>query len=162
CPSRDTDFLTADLLLVELPDRTYIDVSWQPEHDPDGAFFVTVYLESWDHELVSFDVKDISEVVQLVEQLARNYGAPVGPRDLRFVRRTTLTKHSVLRPFVDFQNAVGAHLFGLLDELRAEGFERLGEGLLGDGAEDVQRARGALLLADQDLRQLQPDAGRGR
>jgi hypothetical protein len=80
-PSKNPDFLTADLLLVELPDRTYIDVSWQPERDPDGAFFVTVYRESWDHELVSFDVKDISEVVQVVEQLARKDGAPVGVRD---------------------------------------------------------------------------------
>ena len=32
--SKEPGFLTQDLLLVELPGRTYIDVSSFPEHDP--------------------------------------------------------------------------------------------------------------------------------
>ena len=40
--SKEPGFLTQDLLLVELPGKTYIDVSWFPEHDPMGAYTISV------------------------------------------------------------------------------------------------------------------------
>src|SRR5437764_1178466 len=40
--SSDPAVLTQDLLLVALPGETYIDVSWAPEHDPGGFYYVTV------------------------------------------------------------------------------------------------------------------------
>ena len=37
-------FLTQDLLLVELPGKTYIDVSWFPEHDQGGAYTLVSFV----------------------------------------------------------------------------------------------------------------------
>ena len=40
---QDPGVLTQDLLLVELPGKLYIDVSWFPEHDPSGWYTVSVF-----------------------------------------------------------------------------------------------------------------------
>jgi hypothetical protein len=72
--TKDPACLTDDLALVELPDSTYIDVSWKPELDPAGSYVVTVYRDSWDNPLERLKSRDPSEVVGWVETLAGRYG----------------------------------------------------------------------------------------
>ncbi|WP_435018330.1 endonuclease/exonuclease/phosphatase family protein [Tundrisphaera sp. TA3] len=62
---------------------------------------------------------------------------------------------------VQFQHPVVAHLLGLGDELPAGRFEVGGQRPLRDRFEHAQGVDRALLLADQDLGQPEPDPGRG-
>jgi hypothetical protein len=66
--SRDPGVLAQDLLLVELPGKTYIDVSWFPEHDPSGAYIITVFRGH--DQLVELEAKSASGAIQIVERLA--------------------------------------------------------------------------------------------
>jgi len=74
--SKEPGFLTQDLLLVELPGRTYIDVSWFPEHDPAGAYTVTVFRGH--NQIHDVETKSAYEAVNLVENLAKAFSTAVG------------------------------------------------------------------------------------
>lgn len=43
----DPNYLALDLVAVNLPDGTTIDVDWIPEHDPTGRFRVVVFRAHW-------------------------------------------------------------------------------------------------------------------
>jgi hypothetical protein len=74
--STDPGFLTEDLMLVQLPGKTYIDVSWFPEHDPAGAYIVTVFR---DHRTIrEVEVTTARAAIEAVENLAIEFGRPVG------------------------------------------------------------------------------------
>ena len=50
--SGSTADLDQDLVLVELPGQVFIDVSWYPEHEIPGHFYVTVFERNkWDAPL---------------------------------------------------------------------------------------------------------------
>jgi hypothetical protein len=69
--SKEPGFLTQDLLLVELPGKTYIDESWFPEHDPKGAYTISVLRgrdQIHDEEAVS-----ALEALLIVERLATEF-----------------------------------------------------------------------------------------
>ena len=65
--SKDPGFLTQDLMLVELPGKTYIDVSWFPEHDPSGAYLITVFRGH--DQITEAEAKTAYEAVNIVERL---------------------------------------------------------------------------------------------
>jgi hypothetical protein len=73
--SKDPGFLTQDLLLVELPGKTYIDVSWFPEHDPSGSYVVTVFRGN--DVLREMETGSAHDAVKLVQELAGEFSAPV-------------------------------------------------------------------------------------
>src|SRR6478752_5616718 len=74
--SQEPGFLTQDLLLVELPGRTFIDVSWFPEHDPSGSYCVSVFRGP--DQLAEAEAKSASDAVSLVEELAGRFAEQVG------------------------------------------------------------------------------------
>ena len=74
--SKEPGLLTQDLLLVELPGKTYVDVSWFPEHDPAGAYTVTVFRGH--NQIHDVETKSAYEAVSLVENLAYAFSTAVG------------------------------------------------------------------------------------
>ena len=74
--SKDPGFLTQDLLLVELPGKTYIDVSWFPEHDPNGAYTISV-LRGRD-QIHDEEAGSAREALLIVERLATEYTRELG------------------------------------------------------------------------------------
>jgi hypothetical protein len=74
--SKDAGFLTQDLLLVELSGRTFIDVSWFPEHDPSGIYVITVFRGH--DEILEAEAKTAYEAVNIVESLAVAYSSALG------------------------------------------------------------------------------------
>lgn len=75
--STDPATLTQDLLLVELPGGLHIDVTWAPEHDPDGGYYITVFRN--DLELDETTSRDPYETIEIVEDFAERYTSPVRP-----------------------------------------------------------------------------------
>src|SRR5262249_16724021 len=53
CPTYDPLALTQDIALVSLPNNVFIDVGWYPEHDPHGAYRISVYQHEWDNQLLA-------------------------------------------------------------------------------------------------------------
>ena len=74
--SNEPGFLTQDLLLVELPGKTYIDVSWFPEHDPKGAYTISV-LRGRD-QIHDEEAEGALEALLIVERLAAEYTREFG------------------------------------------------------------------------------------
>ena len=86
--SKEPGFLTQDLLLVELPGKTFIDVSWFPEHDPEGAYTITVLRgrdQIHDEEAVS-----AREALLIVERLATEHSAGFSAGRAQNVRHESL------------------------------------------------------------------------
>jgi hypothetical protein len=73
---KDAGFLTQDLLLVELPGKTFIDVSWFPEHDPSGAYSITVFRDR--NQIVEAGANSAQEAVSIVERLAVVFSSAIG------------------------------------------------------------------------------------
>ncbi len=69
--STDPALLTQDLLLVSLPGDTYVDVSWSPEHDAEGHYYVTVLRQ--ESELMTISCHDPRRAIEIVEELAVRY-----------------------------------------------------------------------------------------
>jgi hypothetical protein len=69
--STDPAQLTQDLLLVSLPGDTYVDVSWSPEHDAEGHYYVTVLRQH--SELITVPCRDPHRAIEIVEELAERY-----------------------------------------------------------------------------------------
>jgi hypothetical protein len=72
----DPRYLTQDLLLVELPNGLFIDVSWFPEHDPRGAYHVTLCQGSWESQVRTWETPSLSEVILLVQSVAQYFKEP--------------------------------------------------------------------------------------
>ncbi len=64
----DPDFLTQSLMLVELPNRTFIDVSWVPEHDPAGRYRIAAMRGG--QELRAAEAGNAHEAARCVEMMA--------------------------------------------------------------------------------------------
>jgi hypothetical protein len=79
--SKDPGFLVQDLVLVELPGMTYIDVSWFPEHDPSGAYTVSVFRGH--EQIAELETREPFDAVRIVEKwasdLSQGVAAVAGP-----------------------------------------------------------------------------------
>jgi len=72
--TRDPEYLVQDQLSVALPSGHIVDVTWAPEHDPDGEYIVRVFYEYWNNQRVPpVRLRGIDDVVQLVEELAEHF-----------------------------------------------------------------------------------------
>jgi hypothetical protein len=67
--SKDAILLSEDLLEVSLPSGRTIDVGWYPEHDPSGAYRVTLYLGHAGAPLKQFETRDVYEALEEVRVL---------------------------------------------------------------------------------------------
>jgi len=74
--SMSTADLDQDLVLVELPGQIFIDVSWYPENDPHGHFYVTVFEQNrWDAPFAEARADSAIKAAFLVEMLAERFMA---------------------------------------------------------------------------------------
>jgi hypothetical protein len=74
------DDLDSDLVLVELPGDRYIDVSWYPENDQPGAYFVTRFHKGdWENPEYTFQAPTPQAAAFIVEVLATEHSQDVGP-----------------------------------------------------------------------------------
>ncbi len=73
----DRPNLTPDLLAIALSDGRRIDVSWYPEHDPLGAYTITVFKGSWETKEREIEEKSLGAVVKIVQALAAAYENPI-------------------------------------------------------------------------------------
>jgi hypothetical protein len=71
CRTDDPTCLDKDLVFVELPDGTFIDVSWLPEHGPRGAYRVVRYSADWETELETRSTRSVDEAAAFVQDIAR-------------------------------------------------------------------------------------------
>ena len=67
-------YLCTDLLSVEVPSGVVVDVSWYPEFDPAGEYFVSVFHRTPEDMLFRQSTKSLSEVVKLVQDYAWMHG----------------------------------------------------------------------------------------
>ena len=72
---QDPGFLAQDLLLVELPGKTYIDVSWSPEHDPAGGYVISVFRGH--DQIAELEAKSAYDAILIVERWAVEFSQPV-------------------------------------------------------------------------------------
>jgi hypothetical protein len=74
-PDKQQSHLIQDVLLVALARDIFIDVGWYPERDPNGAYRISVYRESWDNQLLLEPIRtaDPHEVAAWVRTLAARY-----------------------------------------------------------------------------------------
>ncbi|MBI1904544.1 MAG: hypothetical protein HYS13_25905 [Planctomycetia bacterium] len=78
--TKHPDYLTEDLMEVELPGNVFIAVGWHPSWDPKGSFVITVFRGDWDDQLENEQLtKDIDDLIAKVEATAARYtnGAPL-------------------------------------------------------------------------------------
>ena len=63
--------LVSDMLEIDLPDGTTLDVGWIPEHDPAGHYRVAVYRKYWSQPTQPpLFTRSLRSVVSLVESIA--------------------------------------------------------------------------------------------
>ena len=77
----DPAHLMHDLLAVELADGCCIDVGWYPQFDPAGRYKVSILDEDGSTVGTVFETRDVHEVVEAVEAMAKSY-AGAAPSDL--------------------------------------------------------------------------------
>ncbi len=70
-------YLTQDLLLVALPGEIFIDVSWAPEHDPGGCYYVTVFRDQVDFRTAT--CQSPHAAIAAVEGFAAEFSAEKDP-----------------------------------------------------------------------------------
>lgn len=76
--STDPAYRTQDVLTVRLANGIYIDVGWYPEHDPNGAYELQIFVESPNHLLGQpLLIKDIDQLIQTVEYLSAHYSRTI-------------------------------------------------------------------------------------
>jgi hypothetical protein len=70
----------SDLVLVELPGGIFLDVSWYPENEVPGAYYVTVFRRNdWDNPLRTAEAKTPESAAWLVGLLSADFSVRVGP-----------------------------------------------------------------------------------
>jgi hypothetical protein len=72
---QDPAFLVPDLLLVQLAGGTCINVSWFPEFEPSGAYYVNVFCGH--EEIRKVDTKNATEAIRIVERLATEFSQQI-------------------------------------------------------------------------------------
>jgi hypothetical protein len=88
--SKEPGLLTQDLLLVELPGKTFIDVSWFPEHDPSGMYVITVFRGH--DKLAEAETTSPLEAIRLVERMASPFSEAFGNISCSVGKSTNFSK----------------------------------------------------------------------
>jgi len=71
------EYLGQDQLTVELPRGYVIDVSWYPEHDPQGHYVIRVFFEFADQErMLPRRARDFKQMIEIVQELAVRFSEP--------------------------------------------------------------------------------------
>lgn len=74
----DLDYLSEDLLEINLQSGLTIDVGWYPEGERPGAFQVVLFKQFWRNQVIPpIEVQTLPELVQIVENLAAKYSENV-------------------------------------------------------------------------------------
>jgi hypothetical protein len=64
--------LVADMIEVDLPDGTTIEVGWVPEHNPSGSYRLVVFRDWWANKEESpLFTRSREQVIELVRAIAR-------------------------------------------------------------------------------------------
>ncbi len=74
------DDLTQDIAIVGLRNGYCVDVGWYPEHDPSGEFWIRVFWECWNNQVIEpIRTRDAYQAARLVEQLVATYNGCAVP-----------------------------------------------------------------------------------
>ena len=75
--SRDSAELVSDMVEIDLPDGTTLDVGWVPEHDPDGRYRLKLYRGYWSETVAGpLYFKSLAETVATIRKIVRERSAP--------------------------------------------------------------------------------------
>jgi hypothetical protein len=89
--SGEPALLEQGLVAILLGNGRHIDVSWHPEHDQSGRYYLTVYGQTWSDKLFSATFATVEEVAAATSQAARDFGgsqpAAIAAADLSVERR---------------------------------------------------------------------------
>jgi hypothetical protein len=81
CDRSDVDYLTQDMLQVELPGSVFIDVGWYPDLDPNGEYRVIAFKDRVENLIEPvFASRDVSEVEDAIGRMVYRYLEPVNPQ----------------------------------------------------------------------------------
>jgi hypothetical protein len=75
-PSDDPRYLEDDMLQVDFSGLT-IHVGWDPEHEINGEYLVTLYSGRWDNQLHFFTTRDDRQVKSYIEDTFRRSSTKV-------------------------------------------------------------------------------------
>lgn len=71
-------YLVQDILTVRLTNGYCIDAGWFPEHDPQGAYSLRVFLDTPDRQMgQKLSLRNIDQLIQAVQQLAWHYSGNI-------------------------------------------------------------------------------------
>lgn len=71
--TRDRSLLEQGLVSIVLDNGRHIDVSWHPEHDPNGRYHLTVYGESWADRIHAATFDTAEAVATAAARAAREF-----------------------------------------------------------------------------------------
>ena len=78
--TRDPEYLVQDQLSVRLQNGFVVDVSWFPEHDPNGCYHIHVIREFWDNQFIDpIESANVNTVVARVQSLAQRFDEEAVP-----------------------------------------------------------------------------------
>ena len=64
----DPEYLTQDVLAVELATGFWINVGWFPQHNLEGRYLIRVFYQDWnDQRIPPIEAKTVDQVVCIVE-----------------------------------------------------------------------------------------------
>lgn len=62
--------LAQDIVAIRLQDGTFIDVSWHPQFDPNGAYTVAHISADWERHLSEMRTRQVAKVVETIHRMA--------------------------------------------------------------------------------------------
>lgn len=78
CDRTDADYLTQDMLQVELPGNVFIDVGWYPDLDPKGEYRIVVFKDRVENQIEPmFASRDVAEVEETIGRIVDRHLQPV-------------------------------------------------------------------------------------
>jgi hypothetical protein len=72
--TRDPGLLEQGLVSIVLENGRHIDISWHPEHDPNGAYHLTVYGDTWADQIHTASFDTAEAVATATARAACDYG----------------------------------------------------------------------------------------
>jgi len=74
----DLDYLSEDLLEIDLPSGLTIDVGWYPEGERPGTFQVVIFKQFWQNQILPpIKTESLPELVRIIEMLAEEFSKTV-------------------------------------------------------------------------------------
>src|SRR2546425_500703 len=76
--SRDPDYLVQDILSIQLTSGYRIDVSWWPEHDPNGRYYLSVFFDGDDVPIEEpRELRSVDEVIESVRLYVSRFSTKI-------------------------------------------------------------------------------------